>query len=88
MPTAPKSSRFASATNLLPGPTTMSAGLPVNSPKASVAIACTPPSVRIMSAPPTIIACSTPYRGEGIHPQVLYAMKVGTPAALAVPMLM
>lgn len=25
---------------------------------------------------PTVIACSTPYRGEGIHPLVLYAMKV------------
>jgi sulfopropanediol 3-dehydrogenase len=25
---------------------------------------------------PTVIACSTPYRGEGIHPQVLYAIKV------------
>jgi sulfopropanediol 3-dehydrogenase len=25
---------------------------------------------------PRVIACSTPYRGEGIHPQVLYAMKV------------
>ena len=25
---------------------------------------------------PTVIACSTPYGGEGIHPQVLYAMKV------------
>ena len=25
---------------------------------------------------PTVIACSTPYKGEGIHPQVLYAMKV------------
>jgi sulfopropanediol 3-dehydrogenase len=25
---------------------------------------------------PNVIACSTPYRGEGIHPQVLYAMKV------------
>ena len=25
---------------------------------------------------PTVIACSTPYRGEGIHPQVLYAMRV------------
>ncbi len=24
----------------------------------------------------TVIACSTPYRGEGIHPEVLYAMKV------------
>jgi sulfopropanediol 3-dehydrogenase len=24
---------------------------------------------------PTVIACSTPYKGEGIHPQVLYAMK-------------
>jgi sulfopropanediol 3-dehydrogenase len=23
-----------------------------------------------------VVACSTPYRGEGIHPQVLYAMKV------------
>jgi sulfopropanediol 3-dehydrogenase len=23
---------------------------------------------------PTVIACSTPYRGEGVHPQVLYAM--------------
>ena len=25
---------------------------------------------------PTVIACSTPYRGEGVHPHVLYAMKV------------
>ena len=25
---------------------------------------------------PTVVACSTPYRGEGVHPQVLYAMKV------------
>jgi sulfopropanediol 3-dehydrogenase len=25
---------------------------------------------------PTVIACSTPYRGEGIHPYVLYAMSV------------
>ncbi|MBM3354059.1 MAG: histidinol dehydrogenase [Betaproteobacteria bacterium] len=25
---------------------------------------------------PTVLACSTPYRGEGIHPEVLYAMKV------------
>lgn len=25
---------------------------------------------------PTVIACSPPYRGEGIHPHVLYAMKV------------
>jgi sulfopropanediol 3-dehydrogenase len=25
---------------------------------------------------PTVIACSTPYKGEGIHPCVLYAMKV------------
>ena len=25
---------------------------------------------------PFVIACSTPYRGEGIHPHVLYAMKV------------
>jgi sulfopropanediol 3-dehydrogenase len=25
---------------------------------------------------PSVIACSTPYKGEGIHPQVLYAMKV------------
>lgn len=25
---------------------------------------------------PTVVACSTPYRGEGIHPEVLYAMKV------------
>jgi len=25
---------------------------------------------------PSVIACSTPYRGEGIHPHVLYAMKV------------
>ncbi len=56
MPTAPKSSRFASATNLLPGPTTMSAGLPVKRPYASDAIACTPPSVRITSAPETFMA--------------------------------
>ena len=25
---------------------------------------------------PTVVACSSPYRGEGIHPQILYAMKV------------
>jgi sulfopropanediol 3-dehydrogenase len=25
---------------------------------------------------PTVVACSTPFRGEGIHPQVLYAMQV------------
>jgi sulfopropanediol 3-dehydrogenase len=25
---------------------------------------------------PTVIACSTPFRGEGIHPYVLYAMQV------------
>lgn len=25
---------------------------------------------------PFVVACSTPYRGEGIHPEVLYAMKV------------
>ena len=25
---------------------------------------------------PTVVACSTPFQGEGIHPQVLYAMKV------------
>lgn len=25
---------------------------------------------------PFVVACSTPYRGEGIHPDVLYAMKV------------
>ena len=25
---------------------------------------------------PTVVACSTPYQGLGIHPQVLYAMKV------------
>lgn len=25
---------------------------------------------------PTVVACSTPYRGEGIHPEVLYAMHV------------
>jgi sulfopropanediol 3-dehydrogenase len=25
---------------------------------------------------PTVIACSTPYQGEGVHPHVLYAMKV------------
>ena len=25
---------------------------------------------------PTVVACSTPYKGEGIHPEVLYAMKI------------
>jgi len=25
---------------------------------------------------PTVVACSTPYQGEGVHPHVLYAMKV------------
>ena len=24
---------------------------------------------------PTVVACSTPYKGEGVHPEVLYAMK-------------
>jgi hypothetical protein len=47
IPTWPNSIRFASATNLLPGPTMMSAGRPVNSPCAIAAIACTPPSVMI-----------------------------------------
>ncbi|MGV7030646.1 sulfopropanediol 3-dehydrogenase [Methylobacterium symbioticum] len=28
------------------------------------------------AAVPTVVACSTPYRGEGIHPYVLYAMQV------------
>ena len=51
MPTRPNSVRFASATNLLPGPTMTSAALPVNRPKAIAAIACTPPSVMITSAP-------------------------------------
>jgi sulfopropanediol 3-dehydrogenase len=33
---------------------------------------------------PTVIAASTPFRGEGIHPQILYAMKVsGADAILA-----
>ena len=56
MPTWPNSMRFASATNLLPGPTMMSARLPVNKPYAMAAIACTPPSVMITSAPATCIA--------------------------------
>ena len=25
---------------------------------------------------PTVVACSTPYHGEAVHPQVLYAMQV------------
>jgi sulfopropanediol 3-dehydrogenase len=25
---------------------------------------------------PTVIACSTPWRGEGVHPEVLYAMRI------------
>jgi hypothetical protein len=56
IPTLPKSIRFASATNLLPGPTRMSAGFPVKRPYAIAAIACTPPSVMIASAPATFIA--------------------------------
>jgi sulfopropanediol 3-dehydrogenase len=33
----------------------------------------------------TVVACSTPYRGEGIHPHVLYAMKhAGADAILTV----
>ena len=39
MPTLPNRVRLASATNLLPGPTTTSAGLPVNKPSANEAIA-------------------------------------------------
>ena len=56
MPTLPNSMRLASATNLLPGPTMMSAGLPVNRPLAMAAIACTPPKHMTMSAPATVNA--------------------------------
>ena len=36
------------------------------------------------AAVPFVVACSTPYRSEGIHPHVLYAMKVaGADAILA-----
>ena len=51
MPTLPNNARLASATNLLPGPTITSAGLPLNRPQAIVAMACTPPSVMMTSAP-------------------------------------
>ncbi len=66
----------------------ISAGLPVKSPCASVAMACTPPSVITTSAPATFIAYST----CGWMPSPLYgveqAITVGTPAAFAVAIVM
>ena len=84
MPTLPNSARLASATNLLPGPTITSAGLPVNRPSAMVAMACTPPRVMMTSAPARSKAysrygCMGPPR-KGPE----QAMIVCTPAALAV----
>jgi hypothetical protein len=44
------------ATNLFPRPTMISAGFWLNNPNASAAIACTPPSVMMTSAPATFMA--------------------------------
>ena len=65
MPTRPYSCRFASATNMFPGPTSMSTGLIDAVPIAIAATACTPPSTKISSAPAkcmaaTIAGCGAP----------------------------
>lgn len=33
-------------------------------------------SAAVVNSPSAVVACSSPYRGEGIHPQILYAMKI------------
>ena len=87
MPTRPKSWRLASATNMLPGPTSMSTGAMDAVPIAIAATACTPPSARISSAPAkciaaTIAGCGSPWKGGAV------ATMRPTPATLAVSTLM
>ncbi|KAG1375885.1 hypothetical protein G6F59_018294 [Rhizopus arrhizus] len=65
MPTRPYNCRLASATNMLPGPTSMSTGATLGVPTAIATTACTPPSTRISSAPAmsmdvTMAGCGLP----------------------------
>ncbi|MCY1522333.1 hypothetical protein D9M68_571820 [compost metagenome] len=65
IPTRPYSWRLASATNILPGPTSMSTGATLGVPTAMATTACTPPSTRISSAPAmsmavTMAGCGLP----------------------------
>ena len=65
IPTLPYNWRFASATNILPGPTNISTPFIVSVPIAIAATACIPPKHKILSAPPiciaaTIAGCGSP----------------------------
>ena len=51
METLPKTCFFASATNALPGPTILSTFGTVSVPYARAAIACAPPTLKILSTP-------------------------------------
>ena len=87
MPTRPNSSRFASATYALPGPTMMSARGAPNRPKTIVATACTPPISRTMSAPARSRAKATAGSIDSPRGGVQATTK-DTPATLAVVTLM
>ena len=56
MPQRPKSWRLASATYLLPAPQIMSTGSKTPIPKAIIAIAGTPPTMKMRSAPALCMA--------------------------------
>jgi hypothetical protein len=87
MPHWPKSWRLASATNRLPAPHRMSTGSTTPMPKAISAIAGTPPTTKMRSAPACFIALivagyqPAPFTG-GVHPTT-----VSTPATFAGMML-
>ena len=59
MPTAPKTSRFAVATQMLPGPTILSTRGTVAVPQAIAATACAPPMVKTRCTPQIRAAAST-----------------------------
>ena len=59
MPTAPKTSCFASVTNTLPGPTILSTRSMLSVPKASAAIACAPPAATTSRTPSRCAAAAT-----------------------------
>ena len=87
MPTRPNSWRLASATNMLPGPTSMSTCAIEAVPMAIAATACTPPSARISSAPAKCIAATiagwgSPWNGGAVD------TTRRTPATFAVSTLM
>lgn len=81
---AQKASLNEFSTELQPGLTTGQRVIPVNvagcyvptGRYAHIASAYMSIATAKAAGVPTVIACSTPYRGEGIHPHVLYAMKV------------